>query len=792
MSIATIGTGIIAGAAYIRNKIQNSRMFGDGGEAGYSSFQSGHLQSAAVNASGRQGYLNDNSSNGAVFPNGNAGRSEYDDIEVLDNYWVMSRCLIPGVELEEEDNINRRFTTTYWKFTNTQMGGNIGVNPKPQYTRYADIRSPSAYASWNATTIPHNTGDLGMGRYYSEAIDDNAQVVYFEFGVPKFSSLLDFFSNAIDYRESVIANEGRDSFWYEAGELAGSGVFAVAFPQLALMVWIGGAVVRLFGLMSPQVHRYYYLKPTMHTYWGAVNTLVTQMATELGILTPRIPLDNNSNAGGAAPKIGLPVKFDDEDMQALADLYPGIIDPDTHYIDVFRIALRPQMMINAMLNKENQAYFNNDQPADYVGYVKTLFSQRPSQKTGSAVGFAVSKFQDWLGIYVKDNNMFNQPKNLKSEANDGLAKFNAQQGGNNGISYNEIPKDEQPTQAPDDPPYGARDDDGQMLEKNVHKSPASKEEHEKYMDSWRQSLEASATGGARFATFYVDYTGSVSDSFSSSTGPISSETGAKSIAQAGRNFNFMLGGGDVAAGVDNVIGAAKDFVSGALNGMSFGLSNILQSIFGGAYIDMPNKWEDSESNLANVSYSMTLISPYNNPISQLQNIYIPLAMLMAGALPLGTGRSSYTSPFICSCFDRGVQHIRLGMITSLSIERGTSNLAFARDRKPLAVNVSFTVTNLSNALTVPMSASLFSTFKVTLMDDSPMGEYISTLCSRSHLVSAYTALQWKLRLSRLIMSTDQIFNKESWALRIGEFVPSVASNAYASLLSDSRLPNAMF
>ena len=126
----------------------------------------------------------------------------------------------------------------------------------------------------------------------------------------------------------------------------------------------------------------------------------------------------------------------------------------------------------------------------------------------------------------------------------------------------------------------------------------------------------------------------------------------------------MLGGGNIAAGVDNVIGAAKDFVSGALNGMSFGLSNILQSIFGGAYIDMPNKWEDSESNLANVSYSMTLISPYNNPISQLQNIYIPLAMLMAGALPLGTGRSSYTSPFICSCFDRGVQHIRLCIITS--------------------------------------------------------------------------------------------------------------------------------
>ena len=139
-------------------------------------------------ASSGSAYLMQNTSNGSLFPGGINGKNGKDDITVIDSEWVKSRCMVPGSELDPQDKVNRHFTTTYWKYTNSALGGNIGMNPKPQYTRYADIRSSSRAMKWNETTV--ETGkDLGMGRYYSEAIDDHAQLVHFEFGVPKFNSL---------------------------------------------------------------------------------------------------------------------------------------------------------------------------------------------------------------------------------------------------------------------------------------------------------------------------------------------------------------------------------------------------------------------------------------------------------------------------------------------------------------------------------------------------------------------------------------------------------------------------
>jgi hypothetical protein len=78
-------------------------------------------------------------------------------------------------------------------------------------------------------------------------------------------------------------------------------------------------------------------------------------------------------------------------------------------------------------------------------------------------------------------------------------------------------------------------------------------------------------------------------------------------------------------------------------------------------------------------------------------------MLLAGALPLSTGKSSYTSPFICELYDRGRCQIRLGMVESLSISRGTSNLAFNLKGNALALQVSFSVVDLSSILHMPIS-----------------------------------------------------------------------------------------
>ena len=726
-------------------------------------------------ASSGSAYLMQNTSNGSLFPGGINGKNGKDDITVIDSEWVKSRCMVPGSELDPQDKVNRHFTTTYWKYTNSALGGNIGMNPKPQYTRYADIRSSSRAMKWNETTV--ETGkDLGMGRYYSEAIDDHAQLVHFEFGVPKFNSLLHFFTNAIDYRESVIANEGRSAIWYGVGKFAGAAGMLVAFPWTTLTIWLAQTVKDAISIFSPMIHRYYYLKPTMHTYWSAVNILVTNMATEIGILAPGDLL-----SGETAQRIGVPIQLNKEDMQGMAELFPGLIHPDSNYIDVLRIAARSQIMATKMLSTEQEEYIatkgEGNEPANYIGYVLDRYSKVQDDMNSGVTGAIASStvsLTNYMSKLKEAASSWFEPKDIKSGV-ENAAKVKEEKeagGGDSTVASATMAMDKPGSdELTGEHRYGYRDDLGfmegiGMLFADEDEANASKD----YMSEFGNVLLAGAREGARFASFYVDYTGSVSDSFSSSTGPISSETGAKSIAQAGRNMNFMLGGGNILPGMHEVVGAAKDVVAGALDSMTFGLSNVLQTLFGGAYIDMPNKWEDSDISFTNVNYTMTLISPYNNPISQMINIYIPLAMLLAGALPRGTGRSSYTSPFICTLWDRGVQDIKLGMITNISINRATSNLPWSKDRKALAMEVSFTVANLSTYMVATINGSVFGTFRPVIVEDDPLSIYIATICGRDFKTNNFYGPKMRLKLSRVIMGASYTFSRTAWAARAGKFV----------------------
>ena len=231
--------------------------------------------------------------------------------------------------------------------------------------------------------------------------------------------------------------------------------------------------------------------------------------------------------------------------------------------------------------------------------------------------------------------------------------------------------------------------------------------------------------------------------------------------------------------IDSAISTMKDFAMGALDSITFGLSNVIQTLIGGAYVDIPKKWDDSSASFPQLTFNIQLISPYGNAISQLQNIYIPLAMLLAGTLPLSAGKSSYTSPFLCSMFTKGIQHIKLGMITSLSITRGTSNLPFTMDKKALAIDVSFTVTDFSNIMTAPINASIFDIFSPIIDDDSKFATYIQTLASRSLLTSKYIVPKFKLEMSRRLMAVDKALSSSQWGMRLGDFIEPMLSGIAA-------------
>jgi len=664
-------------------------------------------------------------------------------VKVIDKDWVDFRFFMSDDQLEDIDAVNRYFTTTAWKFSDTTLGGNIAINARPQFTRYADIRSGSRVTR-NEVTVPSHEGNYGMGRYYSEAIDDNLQLIYFTFGVAEFNSLPNFFTRAIDYTDSVVANTGKVPVGYIVGQFLGDGIMLAAFPMITLSIWALKLVSKL--ILGSEEFNFYYMKPAMHAYWGTVNTLVTTLATEMGILIPELMNDST-----VAQRMGLPVRLNQEDLSEMRRQFPMLLS-NNNYIDVYAIAARPQIIANHQHYYERELYDQNPDGAfNFVGYVKnenaTSSQNSPSSlisMMNTAISFerTVVKFQDFLDKMVKGSELYGERFNDTSTAT--TSQTATTTSADSTTTKPNYTKDNAGT-------YPGKDDP----------------DREGYLNKLTRALDSSIRDGAMHAVFAVDYSGPVSESFSNSTGNIGLADKIKSVATAARNIKFDLEGGNINDTVTAGLATVKNVLSGALDSVSFGLSGAIATATGSAFVDIPKKWEDSDMSMPSASYTIQLISPYGNTISQMQNIYIPLCMLLAGTLPLSAGMSSYASPYLCSAFCKGVQNIKMGMITSLSITRGTSNLGFSKTRRPLAIDVSFTVTDFSNKITAPVSSSIFSSFGVALNDNTPMGNYLAVLGSRDILTSKYTVPKIKLRASRLLMSFDQMISPASMGVRMG-------------------------
>jgi len=707
--------------------------------------------------------VNDYSFSGADIKNTFNGDSRNEasksDIKIIDKDWITSMFMVGDDAFDDADiAANRYWSTADNKFTDTSIGGNIGINTRPQFTRFADIRNSGTRMDRNQVSVVSRAGNLGMGRYYSEAIDDNAQVVFMEFGIPKFNSLFDYLTNSVDYVDSVVANTGRSPIGYRLGQLVGNVAVFVAFPLITTAIWIGKTALWVFN--SHEAFSYYYLDPTMHAYWGSVNTIVTQMATEMGILAPYFTADAESKD----KQIGTTVNIDQRDIDELKKLMPGIIG-DNNYIDVFAIATRAQALANKQMLKDKELFDKGEvNKWDFKGYVKRKYSTGTKNVAGSTTMDTLNQYSSFSYYLSKLTQGDNTPYGEGIEPD----KINSS---------------------------GKKIEDATKEKKNIRNpdmSYAKKTDNDSYLTKMAEAFDSSVRDGGTYLPLRVDYIGSISESFSNSVKEIDTKDKIKSIAKKSRDVKFNFSGGNILGDtVNSALGYVKDFAMGAVDSLSFGLSGVLQSLMGGAYMDIPKQWDDSEASLPQVTYTMQLISPYGNTYSQLQNIYIPLACILAGALPRSTGKASYTSPFLCSTFVKGVQKTKMGMITSLNITRGTSNLGFSRSWKTLAIDVSFTVTDFSSIMSAPVNSSIFGKFLTPMDDDSMLGQYIAIMGSRDLLTSKYAFPKAKLRMSRMLMNLEQAVSPASMGMRLGEPMnaimgPFVAYNSLSGNLVNQK------
>lgn len=547
-------------------------------------------------------------------------------LRIKDTDWVRQAFMLPKASITAQDYRRRLFSHASMKFTDTTLGGNFAINPPPQFTRHADLKVKSRFSK-----------SAGMGRYYSEAIDDNSVLVHMRFGVPAFNSLTTFFTGFYNTEASLLARTGRaPGLFYTVGKAAG---FVVTLPLLPIIAT--GNMVRF--LANKPASKFYYLKPAMVQYWSAVNTIANDIAVNMGIV-PKVFSDAEKELYEQGNDYG------PDDIARYHDMMPTIYKKGGG-IDVYALSSKAQRLANR--NRE-------------------LLSQ----------------------IMESDLDRAALQKRLQKFSNEGVSD-----------SPTIFPGSDNNTE-PGFEAYLA------AWTKTSASQPATGEgaDYEKHGSWWEGFADfalAEFRDGGQFVTFRVDNPGTINESFSNSTGESEIASSIKSMSSSAKNTRFNFAGGNigddfVSSTLESALGAVKDLATGIADGV--GMSG-LAALAGSAFVDIPQQWQDSVASLPSMNFTVELRAPYGNKMSRFMDLMIPLSMLLAGSLPLSTGKQSYTSPFLVELYCKGRCQTRLGIIDSISITRGTGNLGWTKDGEPLGIDVTFSVKDLSSIMHVPISAN---------------------------------------------------------------------------------------
>lgn len=551
-----------------------------------------------------------------------------------DENWLRRSFMVSDYTYNNTDMVRRELTEARFKFTDTTLGGNFAINPPPQFTRFADIPVPSRY-----------TNSDGMGRYYSEALDDRGQYIHMRFGVPEYNSLTNFFFNFYNAGAAHLANRGRaPSSFYYMGRAVG---FVVSLPAQPF-IWTG-QVIRFFT--QKPASKFYYMKPTMPLYWSAVSNILNGIGVNMGVI------GRGMSKGEAELRKSLDPQQSGEHGALYGNLsggnFPNIYRPDGG-VDIYKVATRAQRM--AIQQRKAMA--------------KVL------ESGGSLEGMASS-------MESSQTSMVGDP----SMANDNMDSYLGSYHGT-GVGEEKLPEVDDSEQT---------SNSEKVEEAAVHSNLAGD-------GGFLSHLEAELEDGAAFVTFRVDDQGEVSETFQNQTGESPLASTLKGVSSSARQARFSFANGNLTdvPVIGDIIDSAKDLVSGALESVS--LSGIM-ALGGSAFADIPDIWESSSAEFPTATYTIELRSPYGTPMARFQNLMVPLSMLLASALPLATGKQSYTSPFLCELYSQGRNQIRLGMVESLSITRGAGNVGWTRNGEPLGIDVSITVVDLSSIMSMPISSN---------------------------------------------------------------------------------------
>lgn len=690
---------------------------------------------------------------------------------INDSEWIRQGLLLPEGAIEEDDMYYRTFTSAYYKFTDTTLGGNFAMNAPPQYCHHGDpiLRR---YV---------NIGE-GMGHFYSENMDDQAVLLHMRFGTPIFNSLSSFFSNFYSSDDSRLVRTGRGQ---SIGTLIGKALgwaFSVRFVPYIMtfsaLRWFSGTVSTKF----------YYLKPGMGMYWKYVNDFANTIATNLDMAAQ--PADawlklattadlNGTQASASDPGTsGLEAaakaafELGSRERQAYDAMIPEVYrSAGLTGIDVYAVASRAQAYADAWHNAVNQIAANNQNNGN--GVMSAIYNWMTHGGAEATLSRAKRKeyatTEDFLDAYFKQSDGQLKPVVSTSGGVNGTTSED-----NTGPTINTTGGEATVTgpgavASINTDQNGEAVQDPGILDQLSNKMELAYESVKDYFSSDTlerayATFKAAQHDGTQWVSFRIDGRQSANESFSNSVRASDLESSINSVSERARSMRFKFADGNFAdiPGVGAIIDTMKDVVTGVADSLHISGMGVLA---GNAFVDIPKHYDTSNATFNQMSITIPLRAWCADNVVRFQNEILPLVMLLTGVLPRATGPASYGQPFIGEFYCQGRCSIPLGMITAIDITRGTSNIPWTKNGEYLGVDVRLTITDLSSVMSMPMNEAFgLRSFDPTTWSrmlfpqDSSYGSYTSVLSSLNLQTQIYMLSRFKRNWNKNLNAFDKFFS----------------------------------
>ena len=230
-----------------------------------------------------------------------------------------------------------------------------------------------------------------------------------------------------------------------------------------------------------------------------------------------------------------------------------------------------------------------------------------------------------------------------------------------------------------------------------------------FIDDTMQTVHDAIMNDYDYVQFYVDAGSSFSESASNSTQSSVIDQAVTSLEGLSKEL-YMLSGitgmegiqeipNQMASGLDNFIQSTFDG-DGQIATFLRRLTGSTKQILSGGNFIIPEVWSDSAYSK---SYSITipLSTPYGNTLSWYINIGVPLAHILAMALPHHLTANTYKMPYLIKAFSPGWFSVELGIIDSISIEKGGSGDAWNSKGLCNEMKITLSIKDLYTSLSVP-------------------------------------------------------------------------------------------